>query len=307
MTATNYLVMGPWSHGSWSNTEGDSLGNLHFNAKTAIHYREKMELPFFEYHLKSKGENKLSKASVFETGTNRWRQFDAWPPKEVLAKDLFLHADGKLKWSRPKEEKAIDEYVSDPAKPVPYLEKIAIGMTGDYMTADQRFASRRPDVLVYQTSELTEDVTVAGPIAADLTVNTTGTDADLIVKVIDVFPNDYPNPEPNPAGLKMGGYQMLVRAEVFRGKFRESFEKPIPFKPGEAARVRFTMPDACHTFRPGHRIMVQIQSSWFPIVDRNPQKFVDIYQAKTEDFEKATIGIFRDAERASKVTLQVIP
>ena len=303
----NHLVMGPWSHGSWSNTDGDKLGDLRFNAKTAVYYRESIELPFFEHYLKGKGEAKFPKAWVFETGTNRWRKFDTWPPKGSKAKDLFLQPDGELSYGVPKEKTAFDEFISDPAKPVPFIEKTSIGMTGDYMTADQRFASRRPDVLVYQTPELLDDLTIAGSIEVDLHVGTTGTDGDFIVKLIDVFPADYPDPNPNPTGVKMGGYQMMVRGEVFRGKFRNSYEKPEPFSPGEPARIRFTLPDTSHTFRPGHRVMVQIQSTWFPLVDRNPQKFTDIYQAKASDFQKATHRVFRDAERPTKVTIRVAP
>lgn len=303
----NTLVMGPWAHGSWSRGDNDKLGELAFNAKTGVFFRDKIELPFFEQHLKGKGDVKYPKAWLFETGTNRWRKFDSWPAKEATAKSLFLQADGKLDSAAPKESNGFDEYVSDPAKPVPFIEKMNIGMTGDYMTADQRYASRRPDVLVYQSPELTEDLTLAGPIEVDLHVSTTGTDSDFIVKVIDVFPPDYPDPKPNPTGVKMGGYQMLVRGDVFRGKYRNSFEKPEAFKPGEPARLRFTMPEACHTFRPGHRIMIQVQSTWFPIVDRNPQKFVDIYQAKAEDFQKATQRVYRDAEKPSKVTIRVLP
>ncbi len=303
----NYLVMGPWSHGSWSGGDGDKLGNLRFNSKTGVFFREKIELPFFEYHLKGKGDNKQAKAHVFETGSNRWRKFDAWPPKESTAKSLFLHADGKLDWSAPTETAGFDEYISDPAKPIPYQDKIHVGMAGDYMTVDQRFAARRTDVLVYQTPELTEDLTLAGPIDVELFASTSGTDSDFIVKLIDVYPNDYPDLDPNPAGVKMGGYQAMVRGDVFRGRYRNSFEKPEAFKPGEPARIHFTMPDACHTFRPGHRMMIQVQSSWFPLIDRNPQKFVDIYQAKEEDFQKATQRVYHDAEKASKVTIHVLP
>jgi uncharacterized protein len=303
----NHLVMGPWSHGSWSSGDGDKLGDLRFGSKTAIYFRDNIELPFFEFHLKGKGEPNYPKAWVFETGANRWRKFDAWPPKGSQSKDLFLHPDGELSYGAPKEKNAFDEYISDPAKPVPFIEKTSIGMTGDYMTADQRFASRRTDVLVYQTPELTDDLTIAGAIEVDLHINTTGTDADFIVKLIDVFPPDYPDPNPNPTGVKMGGYQMMVRGDVFRGKYRNSYEKPEPFSPGETARIRFTMPDTSHAFRPGHRIMVQIQSTWFPLVDRNPQKFVDIYQAKATDFQKATQRVYRDAERPTKVTIRVVP
>jgi putative CocE/NonD family hydrolase len=311
----NHLVMGPWVHGGWSGGPGDHLGDAQFNAKTAEFYRENIEFPFFEAHLKGKGEDKAPKAWMFETGTNRWRKFDAWPPKEGKAVPFHLLNGGGLSKFPDLGKDAVDsvtppppfdEYISDPAKPVPTMNKIDIGMPREYMTADQRFASQRPDVLVYQTSELQEDMTVAGPIEVELYVSMTGTDADFVVKLIDVYPDDYPDPNPNPTGVKMGGYQQLVRGEPFRGKYRNSFEKPEPFKPGEVAKVKFTMPDVLHTFRPGHRIMVQVQSSWFPLVDRNPQTFCDIYKADESAFKKQTHRIYRDKEHPSKITVRVL-
>ncbi len=190
---------------------------------------------------------------------------------------------------------------------MPYLDKITIGMAAEYMTADQRFAARRPDVLVYETEVLEKDVTLAGPIEVELFVSTTGTDSDWVVKLIDVYPDDHPDPSPNPAGVRMGGYQQLVRGDVMRGKFRTSFEKPEPFAPGKPTAVDFTLPDVYHTFRPGHRIMVQVQSSWFPLVDRNPQTFVDIYSAKESDFQKATQRVYRAAELPSRLMVRVRP
>jgi putative CocE/NonD family hydrolase len=307
---TNVLVMGPWRHGGWSGGDGESLGNVHFNAKTSAFYREHIELPFFEYHLKGKGEYKHPEAWVFETGTNQWRKYDAWPPKGAKAKALYLHAGGRLSAEAPpdgKPEECHDEYVSDPAKPVPFQGKIDIGMSADYMTADQRFAARRTDVLTYQTPALEDDVTVAGPIDVDLHVSTTGTDSDWVVKLIDVYPDDYPDPNPNPTGVRMGGYQQLVRGDVMRGKFRNSYAKPEPFEPGVPARVKFRLQDVYHTFRPGHRLMVQVQSSWFPLADRNPQTFVDIYSAKESDFKKATQRVYRSRDLPSKVTVLVMP
>jgi putative CocE/NonD family hydrolase len=304
--AANHLVMGPWFHGGWIRDDGESLGPVHFNAKTAQFFREQIERPFFEYHLKGKGEPKLPKAWVFETGTNRWRKYDAWPPREAQRKSLFFHAGGRLAFDPPSAGgEAFDEYVSDPAKPVPYIDKIGIGMDREYMTADQRFAARRPDVLVYATDVLDEDVTVAGPVTAELFVSTTGTDSDWIVKLIDVYPDDLPDPDPNPTGIHLGGYQQLVRGDVMRGKFRGSLAEPVPFEPGKPARVRFALPDACHTFRSGHRIMVQVQSTWFPLVDRNPQTFLDIYSAKAEDFRKATQRVYRSGDLCSRVTVLV--
>ncbi len=308
--ATNILVMGPWSHGGWSGGDGAALGNVHFNAKTSEFYREHIELPFFEYHLKGKGGSKHPEAWVFETGTNQWRKHDAWPPKEAKAKTFYFQAGGGLSPVAPPEgtpEECQDEYMSDPAKPVPFEEKIDIGMSPDYMTADQRFAARRTDVLVYKTPVLEDDVTIAGPIDVGLHVSTTGTDSDWVAKLIDVYPDDYPDPDPNPAGVRMGGYQQLVRGEVMRGKFRNSYAKPEPFEPGQPTRVKFRMQDVYHTFRPGHRIMVQVQSSWFPLADRNPQTFVDIYSAKESDFQKATQRVYRSRALPSKVTVLVLP
>ncbi len=304
----NHLVMGPWSHGAWGRSDGDSLGHVRFNAKTAVFFREQIELPFFEFHLKDKGTPVHPEAWVFETGTNVWRKHAAWPPKEARPRSLYLHAHGGLSFDPPDENgRAHDEYVSDPAKPVPYLDKIDIGMAAEYMVADQRFAGRRPDVLVYETDILPEDVTVAGPVQPELYVATSGTDADWVVKLIDVYPDDYPDPSPNPTGVRMGGFQQLVRGDVMRGKFRNSLEKPEPFTPGLPTVVQFTMQDCYHTFRAGHRIMVQIQSSWFPLVDRNPQTFVDIYNAKESDFRQAVQRVYRSREMPSRLTVRVMP
>lgn len=320
-----HLVMGPWDHGQWAREDGLKLGDVTFNSKTGEYYREKIEFPFFEFHLKGKGEMKHPEAWVFETGTNVWRQFPAWPPQGVKYRSLYLQDEGELRseiGEGLEGDVGFDEYVSDPNRPVPYFEKITPRMEKPYMTADQRFASRRPDVLVYSSGVLEEDVTLAGPIEVDLWVSTTGTDADWIVKLIDVYPDDYPDETPPtaPPGrtpstvsaigqfapVRMGGYQQLVRGDVMRGKFRNSFERPEPFVPGEPTRVRFTLQDTCHTFRPGHRLMIQIQSSWFPLVDRNPQVFTDIYSAREEDFQKATQRVYRTREMPSGVVLPVL-
>ncbi|HLK64766.1 MAG TPA: CocE/NonD family hydrolase [Bryobacteraceae bacterium] len=304
--ANNTLVMGPWFHGGWSRSDGDSLGAVQFGSKTAVFYRDEIEFPFFDYWLKGKGDPKLPEAYVFETGTNQWRREDAWPPKNAQAKALYLQADGKLSFGAPKETgAAFDEYISDPAKPVPYIAGQSPQMTREHMVEDQRFASTRTDVLTYQTDELSGDVTISGPLTPSLFVSTTGTDSDWVVKLIDVYPEDYPNPDPNPLSLHMGGYQQLIRGEIFRGKFRNSFSKPEPFVPGKLEKIEYTMPDINHCFRKGHRIMVQIQSSWFPLADRNPQKFVDIYNAKASDFVKATQHVYRSASAASCVRLSV--
>ena len=302
--ANNILVMGPWVHGGWSRSDGEALGAVKFNAKTAVFYREKIELPFFQHHLKEKPDPKLPEAYVFETGTNLWRRHDAWPPKNTRPRELYLQAGGKLSFSEPQEANAFDEYISDPAKPVPYVLDISNAMTKEHMVADQRFAATRPDVLVYETDALTEDLTIVGPIKPVLHVSTTGTDSDWIVKVIDVYPDDLDAPD---AAVKLGGYQQLLRGEVFRGKFRNSFEKPEPFEPGVPAKVAFSMNDVNHTFRRGHRVMVQIQSTWFPIVDRNPQKFLDINNAKEADFQKATERVYRGRTMPSHIGVLVLP
>ncbi len=305
---TNILVMGPWLHGGWSHSNGESLGDVRFNDKTAAFYREQIELPFFEFHLKGVGEFKHPEAWVFETGTNQWRKHDAWPPKTSKRQSLYFHPKGRLTWKEPANgDESFDEYQSDPAKPVPFMDKIVLGMSPEYMVADQRFAGRRPDVLVYETDALEQDVTIAGPIEVKLHVSTTGTDSDWIVKLIDVYPDDYPDPNPNPTNVRMGGYQQLVRGDVMRGKFRKSFEKTEPFSPGQPTAVSFKMQDSYHTFRTGHRIMVQVQSSWFPLVDRNPQTFVDIYQAKESDFQKATQRVYCSKEMPSRVSVLVLP
>ncbi len=314
----NVLVMGPWPHGGWSRVDGDRLGSVSFDAKTSKYYRDHIELPFLKHYLKAdadgekddKGEKskradkfKLYEANVFETGTNQWQHYDAWPPKNAMEKTLYFHAGGRLSFEPPSadEGSGFDEYLSDPNKPVPYTGYPSTGMSREYMLDDQRFATTRPDVLVYQTDVLDADVTLAGPISAALKVSTTGTDSDFIVKLIDVYSGDFPNAEQNPTGVQMGGYQQLVRGEPMRGKFRKSYEKPEPFTPGEVVALNWTMPDINHTFRRGHRIMVHVQSSWFPLVDRNPQTFCDIYKASPEDFQKATQRVYHAGDAASQL------
>jgi putative CocE/NonD family hydrolase len=306
---TNQLVMGPWVHGEWGRGTGDQLGPISFHAKTAEYFREKIELPFFRHFLKGDTNFTSAEATIFETGTQRWRQFDVWPPAQAAARTLYFRAAGGLSFSPPPEEEGgvWDEFISDPAKPVPYSLDPSVGYAHAYPVEDQRFAARRPDVLVYETGPLDSDLTCAGPLRATLYVSTTGTDADWVVKLVDVYPGDFPNPEPNPANVKLGGYQQLVRGDVMRGKFRKSWEKPEPFQPGELTRLEFTLADICHTFRPGHRIMVQVQSSWFPLVDRNPQTFVNIPTAKPEDYRKANHRVFHSHPAASGLTLQVLP
>jgi uncharacterized protein len=311
---TNALVMGPWCHGCWARGDGDKLGNLNFNVKTAAFFREQIQFPFFMHYLKDKPMD-LPEAWMFLTGLNEWRKLDSWPPNGLQPKTLYFHAGGHLNSEAPVDEgpSIFDEYVSDPNKPVPYVGYVASGMTRDYMTEDQRFAASRTDVLVYETEPLAEDMTIAGPIKVNLQVSTSGTDSDFVVKVIDVYPGNYPTPQPPanqpvPANaVKMGGYQQLVRGEPFRAKFRKGFERPEAMIPGKPTQISYDLPDVYHTFRKGHRIMVQIQSSWFPLVDRNPQKFVDIPKATAVDFQKATQRIYRSRNLSSSVTMTVEP
>lgn len=307
--AYNTLVMGPWAHGDWHSGNAERLGNVQFHQKTGVFYRDQIELPFLKHFLKDAADPKLPEAYMFEMGTNQWRRYDSWPPRNTTTKTLYFRRGGRLSFTPPEDtrvEKSFDEYVSDPNKPVPFIPNIAIGMTREHMLDDQRFASTRTDVLVYATEPLTEDLTIAGPILPRLFVSTTGTDSDWVVKLIDGYSGDFPSPNPNPTGVQLGGYQQLVRGEVMRGKFRNSFEKPEPFEPGKITEIEYTMPDAYHTFRRGHRIMVQIQSSWFPLVDRNPQRFMEIYHADPDDFQEATQRVFRSAQASSQLQLQVL-
>nr|WP_310737611.1 CocE/NonD family hydrolase [Mitsuaria sp. WAJ17] len=313
----NALVMGPWVHGGWVRNVGKGLGAVDFGSKTSEHFQKQILLPFFEQHLRGGSDAKLPEASIFETGTNVWRQYSAWPPAEAKPRSLYLQAGGKLSWTPPAAGKAeSDSYISDPNKPVPFIGYTALGMPQEYMVADQRFAATRPDVLVYQTEVLEEDLTVAGPVSPRLFVSTTGTDADWVVKLIDVYPPDLGDEPlrnreqiadvPPPPGFQLGGYQQLVRGDPLRGRFRKSFEKPEAMVPGQVEEIRFDIPDVAHTFRRGHRIMVQIQSSWFPLIDRNPQSFVTIRSARPEDFKAATHKVFHWKEQPSAVQLRVI-
>ncbi len=312
---TTTLVEGPWVHGGWARGDGDHLGDIEFGTKTSDYFRKNIQFPFFEHYLKGKGET-LPKAIVFETGTDVWRHFDTWPPKSTSPKTLFFHANGKLSFDPPTESEGVDTYTSDPSHPVPFVGYTTDTVPQRYMVDDQRFASYRPDVLVYETEPLQEDVTIAGPISPKLKVASSGTDSDFDVKLIDVYPENYPDAENTPHGnkhildappLHMGGYEELLRGEPFRAKFRKSWEKPEPLIPNKQTEVDFTMPDLFHTFRRGHRIMVQVQSSWFPLTDRNPQTFTDIPYATPEQFQKATEQVFRQKDAASGVEVLVLP
>jgi len=312
----NALVIGPWVHGGWAGSDGARLGHVSFDAKTSEYYRREIQFPFFEQHLKGvKPARTLANVNAFETGTNVWRTYSAWPPAPAKAKTLYFGPNGTLSWQQPASSgTGYDEYVADPRKPVPYIGYAATGVPREYMVSDQRFAATRPDVLVYQSEVLEEDVTVAGPVLPKLVVSTTGTDADWVVKLIDVYPAEYPTPQAErkgndvgPPSVNMGGFQQLVRGNPLRGKFRNSFEKPEPFTPGKQEALSFDIGQVNHTFRRGHRIMVQVQSSWFPLVDLNPQTFVHIPKAKPEDFQKATQRVYRAPGAASGLQLMVMP
>ena len=306
---TNLLVMGPWTHGQWGRTGGDKVGDVNFHAKTSEYYQQKIELPFFRRFLKGDTNYTSIEAQMFETGTQQWRRFDTWPPRNVQMKTLFFRAGGQLTFAPPGEGgDAFDEYVSDPMKPVPFTIEVTTDYPRGYPTHDQRFAASRPDVLVYETEPLEEDLTFAGPLTAALNVSTSGTDSDWVVKLIDVYDADFPNPNPNPTYAVMGGYQQLVRGDVMRARFRQSFEQPAAMEPGKVTKLDFTLPDVLHTFRRGHRVMVQVQSSWFPLVDRNPQTFVaNIAFAKPEDFRRATQRVYRAANAPSALKVLVLP
>lgn len=300
----NVLVVGPWIHGGWASGDGDKLGEVPFGSKTGAFYRAEIEFPFFERHLKGKDLPRAAEATVFETGGNAWRTFDKWPPKGTEVRKLFLRESGKLAFDAPAKETAgegYDEYVSDPAKPVPFTEEITTRMNVEYMVDDQRFATRRTDVLSYQTEPLTEDIVLAGPIQVDLWASTSGTDSDFVVKLIDVFPD-------STEAAALPAYEMMVRSEVLRGRFRKSYEKPEPFESNKPTEMRFELLDVLHRFQKGHRLMVHVQSTWFPLVDRNPQQFIpNIFLAKAEDFRKATQRVYRSGEFSTSLELRVLP
>jgi putative CocE/NonD family hydrolase len=324
----NVLVMGPWFHGGWARSDGDWLGTAYFGMKTGEYYRAHFELPFFNHFLKDKGDiSEIKEVNVFDTGANQWRDVPNWSPTVSTDTSFYILPGGRLSSEKPgagARMSLYDEYVSDPMNPVPYTQKITLNYPRDFMTEDQRFAATRPDVLVYQTDPLTEDLTVAGSIKPELFISSSGTDSDFIVKLIDVFPDDYQFPEasnrlPNgqPERLKPpdtsaasvfapGGYQMLLRGEPFPARFRNSFEKPVPLRPNVPAKISYVMPGIVHTFKKGHRIMVQIQSTWFPLVSRNPQKYLANYKLGTDaDFQKATERVYHTAANPSRVVLPV--
>jgi len=308
----NYLVAGPWNHGGWARSSGKSLGAIPFGSDTSLYFRQKIEAPWFAYWLKNKGSLPLKEALLFQTGSNQWVQFDSWPPHDAATREIYFREDGKLSFDPPQvtTPQSFDSYVSDPAHPVPYRHR-PIDMTypddhpggwPTWLVEDQRFVDNRPDVLTWQTEELTEDMTVTGSVTAKLFASTTGSDSDWIVKLIDVYPEKYPD------DWKLSGYELMIADEVFRGRFRKSFEKPEPITPDAITPFTIDLHTANHVFKKGHRIMVQVQSTWFPIIDRNPQKFVlNIFEAKESDYQKATQRIYRSKEYPSGVVLSLAP
>ncbi|MFD2556009.1 CocE/NonD family hydrolase [Sphingobacterium tabacisoli] len=300
------LVMGPWFHGGWVRGKGDSFGDIKFDQNTSTHYQETFELPFFEYYLKGKGTFNPAEANIFVTGSNQWKTFTQWPPQESKEQSFYLNENNRLTPTPNQGQDNYIEYVSDPLKPIPSQEGIITNRTREYMIADQRFAANRPDVIVFETEVLSTDITMAGPIQADLHVSMTGTDADFIVKVIDVYPENSTLVSPVNKETVMQNYQMLVRGEILRGKFRNSFTTPKPFIPGQVTNVKVNLPDVAHTFKKGHKIMVQIQHSWFPLTDRNPNQFMDIYKAKAEDYIKNTHRLYFDQSKPSRIKFSTL-
>jgi len=307
----NKLVMGPWSHGGWARMTGEYLGNVRFGGKQSEWYQNNVEIPFFEHYLREKGSVEgINEANIFFSGANEWKRYSKWPPQGETPKTMYLNSDGSLGWSLPSAD-IYNKYTSDPNKPVPYTEDVHLKRTNEYMDDDQRFAARRPDVLVYKTDILTEDVRMAGPVVADLFASISTTDVDFVVKLIDVFPdnfsyNDTTDGKGNGKDYPMGGYQMLVRGEVMRGRYRNSFEKPEAFEPGKITEVKYALPDVAHVFKKGHRIMVQVQSTWFPLVDRNPQQYVNIYTCGKADFVSCDVKLYTGKGHASSVILPII-
>lgn len=302
------LVMGPWTHGAWSEPSWTSFGDYYFESDLNKYYHAEIESKFFNYYLKDKGRFDQSEITVFETGSNQWKRYETWPPVQSKPVTFFLQSGGNISRKKPSENKSLSEYISDPDKPVPYTNGIWEDRNNKYMVEDQRFAAQRPDVLVFQTDTLSEEMILTGEIGANLFVSTTGSDADFIVKIIDVWPDNafLSASETGNNPRSMGGYQQLVRAEVFRGKFRNSFERPEPFIKNKIEKIAFNLNEIAHTFKKGHRLMVQIQSSWFPLVDRNPQKFGNISNMNAKDFQKAVIRIYHNSVNSSNIVLPVM-
>lgn len=300
--------MGPWTHGGWAAPSWKSFAGYHFGSDLNATFQQQIETPFFNYYLKDKGNFEQSEVTVFETGSNKWKSYDTWPPKQSEPLTFYFNNNKQITTTKPTNPKGSTEYNSDPNNPVPYTDGVRENRNNKYMAEDQRFAAKRPDVIFFETETLKDDVTVTGEIGVNLFASTTGSDADFVVKVIDVWPDgsylSTPDSATNP--FSMSGYQQMVRAEVFRGKFRESFEKPVPFVKGKIEKVAYHLNEIAHTFKKGHRIMVQVQSSWFPLVDRNPQTFGYIPGMDKKDFRKAAINVYHNAEYSSNIVLPVI-
>ncbi|WP_420150807.1 CocE/NonD family hydrolase [Spirosoma sp.] len=307
----NIFVAGPWVHGGWARQSGQTLADVDFGSATSPYYQENIEAKFFRHYLFSEPNGRtatplnLPEATLFETGTNRWRSFDTYPPKGTEQKQLYLQPNGKLGFSPSTTGSDFSEFLSDPAHPVPFSSKINDGFSAEYMVEDQRFSSSRPDVLTFQTEPLPDDLTLAGPILAQLTVSTTGTDADWMVKVIDVYPTDAPS-NPRKPDVVYGGYQQLVRSEIMRGRYRNNISKPEAFRPNQPTQVPLELQDVLHTFKKGHRLMVQVQSTCFPLADRNPQTFVPVFKAKESDYQKATHRVYHGKPGASFLKIGVL-
>jgi len=303
----NYLVVGPWPHGGWARSDGSSLGMIEFDSNTSEYFRRNVQAPWFAYLLKDKGSLDLSEALLFQSGANKWEFHDKWPPSDKVRKQwLYFNSNCKLSFEPPEKynEEAFDSYVSDPARPVPYTQRPTKGFwqgaQAMWKVEDQRFVHLRPDVLTWETDTIEEDVVISGRIAAHLYASTTGTDCDWIVKLIDVYPENYPgNPE-------LSGYQLMIADEVFRAKFRNSFENPEPITPNKIIEYVIDLNSRNHCFQKGHKIMVQVQSTWFPLIDRNPQKFVNIPTAEESDYQKATQKVFRSSRFPSHMVLPVV-
>ena len=302
----NYLVLGPWNHGQWASSKADSLGKINFESKTALWFQA-LQKQWFDYWLKGIGDGKFSEANCFQTGTNQWKTYAAWPPKNAALKRLYANADHTAAFTKPGSSKGLVSYISDPATPVPYrIQPIEAtygegSRWGEWHVEDQRFVSSRPDVEVFTGDSLTENLTVTGQVTAHVTASTTATDADFVVKLIDVYPNFYSN------NLLMSNYQLPVTMEVFRGRYRKSFEKPSPLTPNKPEEFVIDLHTINHTFLKGHRLMIQIQSTWFPIIDRNPQKYVsNIFEARESDFIKATHTIYCNSQYSTYIELPVV-
>jgi hypothetical protein len=308
--AFNKIVNGPWYHGQWASNDGTALGHLRFGSNTSTYFQDNIEVPFFNYFLKDKGDiSQWPEAMIFITGSNEWKSFKKWPPARVQQETIYFSKQGQLQRRMHSSKEDFSSYTSIPTTPVPYTEDVHFHRTIEYMTDDQRFAARRPDVLTFQTPVLDTNYTVTGPIVADLFVSLSSTDADFVVKIIDVFPDKLNENEEalyEGSAYPMEGYQLLVRGEIFRGRYRNSFEKPEAFIPGKVERVKFELPDIAHTFKKGHRLMVQIQSSWFPLVSMNPQHFVNVYNVSEKDFVSSTIQLYHNSIFPSAIILPVL-